>query len=295
MDDCTDGAGLWDEVKRRWRGLKMAFRGIRSNIKPSTRALLEQIGSIPIVTLTPVRRVLSAKIGFLVGLFRGVRTSLKQPKPSHDTLFHLFVVARLQDGRQFIIEKNEDINVIPYEAQDADDVFKRDFTPPSSSERANTISVMLEAARRYMGDEHLFTYDAFSWNCQDFVLNFLLGNGINIGSDARAFIMQDVSELVPEWAKKVTHGVTSFYNRLKTAIYGEGVNGNASQVQSVLISRKKFTNAESAADYAREKGFKANKVDVTRHWYRFRQQSPGKFKRYYAKRVDDGILLIIGT
>jgi len=150
-------------------------------------------------------------------MVRGAPPSVEGDTVVHDQLFHLFVIVSV-DGSLFIIEKNEDINVQPYEYDDNDDIFPDPFERPESI----TIIEILYNTKEFMGDEAFFTYDAFSWNCQNFVMSLLEGNGIHVSDEARSFILQDVSELAPMWAQRLAHGITSFYNRLKLAIAGEG-------------------------------------------------------------------------
>jgi len=68
----------------------------------------------------------------------------------------------------------------------------------------------------------------------------------------------------------------------------------ASQVQSVLIPRSRYS-MEEAREWLREHSFSASgKVDVTSQYYRFRQSAPGEFKRIRTKEVAGGVELLIG-
>ena len=218
--ETVDGAGILDEIARYWRGAKMAWRGVRTNLKPSVRRILEKHGETPITELYVVRTPLNARFQQLVEHFNG---------QAHDQLFHLFMVMVLSDGSSWIVEKREDINVEP---NDIDlgllsSLGNNDQAVDARKVQMNKanfgLKYFLDSARNYMGPTAFYTYDAFSTNCQNFVLNCLIGNNIAVSPQLREFIMQDVRELVPNWAKKVAFNVTSFYNRLKTLIAGEGV------------------------------------------------------------------------
>ena len=70
-----------------------------------------------------------------------------------------------------------------------------------------------------------------------------------------------------------------------------------SSVQSVLLSRNRFKTRASAKKYAQKHGFKTSKIDVTEHYYRFRQANPKspKFKRFRTLTKKGGDMkLIIG-
>ena len=68
---------------------------------------------------------------------------------------------------------------------------------------------------------------------------------------------------------------------------------NAMKVQSVLIPRNLFSLNE-AIDWLESHSYKHSKVDVTQHFYRFRQQYPSKFGRMLTIKLHNGIELIIG-
>lgn len=57
-----------------------------------------------------------------------------------------------------------------------------------------TLQQMIDLTRRQMGDERFFDYRGDSWNCQDFLLNFLSANGIS-SPEARQFLYQDVGTM----------------------------------------------------------------------------------------------------
>jgi hypothetical protein len=58
-------------------------------------------------------------------------------------------------------------------------------------------------------------------------------------------------------------------------------------VQSVLLNRDKFSKKE-AFDWVREHGYKADKVDVTNEYYRFRQMNPDLLHLYYFRTIKLG-------
>jgi len=68
----------------------------------------------------------------------------------------------------------------------------------------------------------------------------------------------------------------------------------ASQVQSVLIPRSRYTLAQARA-WLHEHGYSSSgKVDITDAYYRFRQAPPGQFPRIRTKALPGGIKLLIG-
>lgn len=74
---------------------------------------------------------------------------------------------------------------------------------------------------------------------------------------------------------------------------------HTSMVQSVLISKKNFTEVE-AIQWIIDHNFKVSKIDITDDYYRIRQLDPYElnkagYKKYYTKTIDpiDDIKLIL--
>jgi hypothetical protein len=63
-------------------------------------------------------------------------------------------------------------------------------------------------------------------------------------------------------------------------------------VQSVLISTQ--YSIKDAKDWIINHGFKIKKIDITEHFYRFRQENPDKFKRFRIKKIAPGIEFVLG-
>lgn len=65
-------------------------------------------------------------------------------------------------------------------------------------------------------------------------------------------------------------------------------------VQSVLLKREKFGKGE-AFDWVRKHGYKAEKVDVTPHYYRFRQMDSASLHGFRFREIPlgkDGYLTV---
>jgi hypothetical protein len=65
----------------------------------------------------------------------------------------------------------------------------------------------------------------------------------------------------------------------------------SSIVQSIMFHRKFFTT-DQARHWLIHHKFKANKVDITKNYYRFRQHEPSKKYYYRVKEVSPGILFV---
>jgi hypothetical protein len=206
----TDGAGL--------DGLRMALHGNRTNLKPSMRAMLAKVGTMPIRSIQVCRAPLASAISAIIGLVRN-----KNAAVAHDKLFHLFFIIDCGNGYRFCLQKNEDTDLIMYKPGKHDEIYPEVFMPPRAKwiGASFTINQMIANSMQYMGSS-FFRYDAFTNNCQDFVYKTLLANGIIMNNQSRDFILQHVMNLAPSWAQKIAYGVTSLANRFKTAVSGAG-------------------------------------------------------------------------
>ena len=130
---------MWDSIKRHAKGIKIALRSNRRNIKPTSRKVLAKAGDKPIRRILIARAPLRESIGKIVSLANKLSLH-SEPIPSR--LFHLFFIITTDD-EQYLMEKNQDINVIraPNFAQTDTEIMQVDL--PSND---LTINKMIENA-----------------------------------------------------------------------------------------------------------------------------------------------------
>lgn len=218
FDEYT-GEGLkeWmSEVGRRWRGVKMAVKGERTNLKPAVRELLANHGDKKIRSIMVCRKPLNKNLGKIVEIYRKIRgmDEMKQ----HDQYFHLYLVSTLEDGTRLALEKNQDINAKIYQASDIDQCIdinlnRGDLTP----------NLLFDNAKKVMGDS-FYRYDALENNCQLFVMHLLNDSLVPISTEQKDFIYQPVEGLLDTFGQRVVRAITSSFNRLTTAVQGEGLD-----------------------------------------------------------------------
>ena len=198
-------------------GLQKAIEGVRMNFKPSMRNILKNIGNTPIYKIYVCRRPLSSKFSMIINF---VNKITNYQGTAHDKLFHLFLILELIDNKKVMLEKNEDLNIEYYNKSNVDEVIELTSYDPT---KKITINELLRKAIEKHGNKKIFEYNAFSTNCQQFVIDILDANDIYIDDRIHDFILQDVKNLVPSWADKLAHGITSLYNRFKMIIQGYGI------------------------------------------------------------------------
>lgn len=208
IDGDLEGGLSWEEFKGHVKGFFTALVKNRDNFKPSMRAMLAKIGDKMISQIQVGRRPLGAKFSKVVSIFGSKNVP-------HDKLFHLWTILTIE-GQKYTLEKNQDINLIPFKQTPTDEIINLQ-TP-----QGLTINKMLDNIIRNVGAQRVFDYQATNWNCQRFTIDLLSSSGIPITEEAKKFILQDVSQLMPKWTERLAYGLTSLKNRLDMAMEGYG-------------------------------------------------------------------------
>jgi phage pi2 protein 07 len=71
----------------------------------------------------------------------------------------------------------------------------------------------------------------------------------------------------------------------------------STEVQSVIITKRKGLSQRDAISSVKNAGFKASKVDEKKNTWRFRQQPPSNFiqKTFRTKKIKPGIQLVVAV
>jgi hypothetical protein len=186
----------------------------RIGLKPKARAILAKEGDVPITEIRICRMPLRRAIRAIIKLFQ---TKEQRKQFAHDQLFHLFLFVRLQNGAKYLFEKNEDVNVTPWNITKV--LSSRGVDIP----RDTTLNGLLTRTIERVGEHEVFDYEATSRNCQKFVWD-ILSSSMQVGNDLKAFILQPVANLVPTWGKTLAYIATSASNRFNQVIEGKGVD-----------------------------------------------------------------------
>lgn len=183
----------------------------RIGFKPKVREILEVDGDVPVVQIRACRMPLRRAFSFIIKMISG---------KSHDTLFHLFMFIKLSNGHQYVMEKNQDINIAPWGNTKV--ISWRDVQ--LHSDVTVTMNELLDNAIAKVGETEIFDYEATSRNCQKFVYDVLTSSFGALNDTLKQFILQPVSDLVPKWAKVITYFATSAANRVNQVVEGAGKN-----------------------------------------------------------------------
>ncbi len=66
------------------------------------------------------------------------------------------------------------------------------------------------------------------------------------------------------------------------------------EVQTVILSKKRFKNRKDARKWIKDHDFKSSKIDETSNSFRFRQKSPDLFVRLRSKKLSKFITITFG-
>lgn len=222
LDIEVDGSGILSFIKsfgrktlKKISDVGYAIKGTRDDFKPSMRDLLKRDGDVVIKRIKVCRAPISSKIPALLNIYNKI---VGFKAPPHDQLYHLYIIFYLNNDHIVRIEKNQELNAEYYrnapEVEECVDV---------NLNKKISMNTMLKNVINVYGKDRVFRYDAFSNNCQRFILDLLLSNDIVVSTDLYKFIFQDVSDLTDNFGKKITSILTDLSNRMGIIISGKGI------------------------------------------------------------------------
>jgi len=185
---------------------------------------LKKYGNIPIKQLTIYKTPLKELNNILVNAislntYDKIRKDLGE---KYDEMFHLALVATLENNVMIIMEKHANIRIATAGLPVNEKTQTLNVPVPNNK---LTIMSMTENARRKMGDKVYFAYSALNGNnCQNYVLELLQNSGITITPQIKDFVFQDISKLVEQLPKHVpivSDVITKFW-ALKDRWFGKG-------------------------------------------------------------------------
>jgi hypothetical protein len=142
----------------------------------------------------------------------------------YDTLWHLFAVIRTESGTVFTVEKNEVLRISLGAGSVRPEQGGTATTAYSGFGKRPSLNEFFSRGIQVVGAKRFFTYDPFSWNCQDFIANCLLQPNGMLTSSLRSFILQDTKEILkhlPSYAGSAARILTDLAARFRLLV-GQG-------------------------------------------------------------------------
>jgi hypothetical protein len=202
------GEGLLSSARKKHLDrLKSRPKDIDSFMKDRGDRKMESI----LVCRTPIQKSIEKVLNLLS---KGQLEKTKK-KYNYDDIFHLYAVITFEDGEMYEIQKNDLVEIAP---------FRGDFQKNSECKKSSVPApksfneVMLNLEKEYPNS--LYLYQAWNYNCQDFLNKFTKEAGITGLSD---FIMQYFSEpFRKKNLRKITRFLTDMSASIKRYIFGKG-------------------------------------------------------------------------
>jgi hypothetical protein len=197
---------------------------IRKDLSPADKAFKFENGTQPIVGLnvlrTPLKKYVNAGLNILtLGKFQEA-----VEKHGYDRMFHLFIMGRLQNGVEFILEKNETVRLRKYTSSDVNS--QTELKSVNIQGKNLTIDSLFENALNNEKDR-FWAYDGLKNNCQDFVLSVLGSSGL-LNDELKQFIKQNAEGIAEEIndrnpiASTIMRGTTDFAAKMRR-VFGMGL------------------------------------------------------------------------
>lgn len=137
----------------------------------------------------------------------------KEIRKNYDKIFHLYAVLTLDNGKRFLLEKNE-LPVlsesIPVDTKDTESSEVTTITQPIK------LSDFIGKTIKRLTLEDYITYEGFSLNCQHFIRAHLLANGL-LDPAMLSFLYQDTKKLIEQ-----TPSLSRWLGKKVTDIAGAG-------------------------------------------------------------------------
>lgn len=227
QEDCDgqgEGGGLFDSIKGVFeKGKKLVSNviyGRNDAYPPSAKKVLDKNASAKVNSIDLHRNPLPSLYTNIMNVWTKGETEKRLKEQPKDTLFHISMWVRLNNGKTILVEKNEVIGIKeqPHKAKEE----QAYFLPPITKDIS--FGELLEKARKEVGDKTFFSYSAKDNNCGDFIEMILKANGLNtkethdyIGQDAQA-ILQGFPNL-----RKTINSLTDIAGRANVLLEGGGI------------------------------------------------------------------------
>lgn len=192
------------------KGFLASLKG-EKRLPKSFRKTLEQYGDATIQKIEINREPLSKLAEGMMKFITAGKWS--QIRRNYDKIFHLYAVLYTNKGK-LMLEKNQTPVLYPGAPSRAGD-------NESITIDGNGIPVaeFIQKAIQRMGLDTYLTYDGFRYNCQHFIKNHLIANGLNT-PETEEFVYQDTRELIentPTFSQWLGQKITDVAAKADTA------------------------------------------------------------------------------
>jgi hypothetical protein len=239
-------------------------KGIRKdNYPPRVRELIGDIGERPIVEMKVRRDPIRGMLNTVLNLVTIGKWNVMRQKLPYDKIFHLGleISVSLSDSNpsigRYVVEKNEVINIATAKA-----VTKETDFWPVGLNGSTTLNALLTGGQSVLGNAY-FVYDAYSNNCQDYIIALLKGSGLltpQLASVVKQPLEGALRSELPGYTEKVARFATDAAALANVALQGRGVGARfLKQLEKAGVKPQDYLRMAQRA--AQRFGYPHKKID----------------------------------
>ncbi len=234
-------------------------------------------------------------INSMIDKFLKVISFGKFNNDQYDKLFHLALIATVQTpqgDKNVVLEKNATINISTSYKTNSD----TEVMDVPLQNKQLTIKSLLDNTLSQIGNKRFYLYDAFSTNCQQFIIDILNSNNLNLNNQQITnFVLQPLDKLVKNLGSVGSKVIPSIAKAITDvgAIFGAGEDGF--ELHSVKIPKTYKLEDAKAKSQEVIKNKSRNFFKESKNYYVFRNIAKRNFKKGSFKSKKSGnIILVFG-
>jgi hypothetical protein len=246
-----------------------------------TAKFLREHGSEEVTTLTVRRAPVGSMLHTALNAISLGTWNKSRNEFGYDKLYHLGLII----NRRYITQRLSRVTVTLKDADSPGSEFM-EVDLKNNANELFTLKSMLQKTEKSVGPNVFFKYDAFKNNCQNFVLNILVANGLN-NKALQGFILQPVDELLkaqPQYMQTVSNTLTNLGQ-----ITGAGkpaktvMKGSGAKISLMADPTRVIENRDEIIQYMKD-----HKAEVEAHCQKYKYFIKG----YVTGQFDEGYLVV---
>jgi len=246
-----------------------------------TAKFLREHGSEEVTTLTVRRAPVGSMLHTALNAISLGTWNKSRNEFGYDKLYHLGLII----NRRYITQRLSRVTVTLKDADSPGSEFM-EVDLKNNANELFTLKSMLQKTEKSVGPNVFFKYDAFKNNCQNFVLNILVANGLN-NKALQEFILQPVDDLLkaqPQYMQTVSNTLTNLGQitgagkSAKTAMKGSGA-----KISLMADPTRVIENRDEIIQYMKD-----HRAEVEAHCQKYKYFIKG----YVTGQFDEGYLVV---
>lgn len=185
--DSSHGDGFFSNLVDKF---KKIFFFPANKLPKGSQQVFEKYKSNRIIGLRIQREPIMKGVELFLNLVTAGKFKEAKEK-AYDTLFHLSLIVKLDNGRYILIEKNERINISEKVKSTVESL------PVHYPKPIVTLDQFLDKTKNFMGEHDFFQYNARRNNCQSFIASILTANGVATNENIN-FVKQNAESIFAE-------------------------------------------------------------------------------------------------